>query len=239
MEQGVQATSASWRESICISVDCEDSGSPVNVEDQLFDMFKDEQDDKVHMGRFIAALTETGLRRTDPRLKEMRDNLAEVHAQLEDVEATSVTALNLDRSSFVRSQNSPIHSRSGSPRFFEWSPSRSFDGSPESRRRRVTLTSPTARSLDRRDFKKVIRDNIVLISKALRHQLVIPEWHDFCAHIEEFYWNAKNLPGGKVASYIPQLARFSPDYWGVSVCTTDGQRYGVGDTNVNFTMQSC
>ncbi|MPC31776.1 Glutaminase kidney isoform, mitochondrial [Portunus trituberculatus] len=86
---------------------------------------------------------------------------------------------------------------------------------------------------------RVIQDNIVLISRALRHQFVIPEWHEFTQYIEEFYWSAKTLTGGKVASYIPQLARFHPDQWGVSVCTVDGQRYDIGDTNVNFTMQSC
>lgn len=46
---------------------------------------------------------------------------------------------------------------------------------------------------------RVIQDNIVLISRALRHQFVIPEWLDFISHIEEFYWSVKGLTGGKVS----------------------------------------
>ncbi|XP_071551699.1 glutaminase liver isoform, mitochondrial-like isoform X2 [Panulirus ornatus] len=179
---------SSWRDSICISVDCEDdSVTPINVEDQLFDMFKDEVEETVHMGRFLAALAETGLRKSDPRLSELRSNLMEVHTALENSKDMSISSLKLDKNT----------------------------------------------------YKSVIQDNIVLISRALRHQLVVPEWHDFTSYIEEFYWSCKSLTGGKVASYIPQLARFNPDYWGVSVCSVDGQRYDIGDTNVNFTIQSC
>lgn len=36
-----------------------------------------------------------------------------------------------------------------------------------------------------------------------------------------------------------QLARVNPDYWGLSLCTVDGQRFSIGDTNVPFTLQSC
>ena len=48
------------------------------------------------------ALTECGLRRNDPRLKEMRDNLQEMHALLDYPQASSITALHLDRDAFKK-----------------------------------------------------------------------------------------------------------------------------------------
>lgn len=43
---------------------------------------------------------------------------------------------------------------------------------------------------------------------------------------------------GKVASYIPELAKANPDDLGVSLITLDGQEYHAGDYNKKFTMQS-
>jgi len=41
-----------------------------------------------------------------------------------------------------------------------------------------------------------------------------------------------------MASYIPQLARYSRDHWAVSLCSVDGQRHSIGDVDVPFTIQS-
>nr|XP_014263133.2 glutaminase kidney isoform, mitochondrial isoform X3 [Maylandia zebra] len=94
-------------------------------------------------------------------------------------------------------------------------------------------------TLDRHLFKKCVQSNIVLLTQAFRKKFVIPDFQSFTSHIDELYENAKNLTGGQVADYIPQLAKFSPDLWAVSLCTVDGQRHTVGDTKVPFCMQSC
>ncbi|CAD1472739.1 unnamed protein product, partial [Heterotrigona itama] len=99
--------------------------------------------------------------------------------------------------------------------------------------------SHETQKLNREQFRRIINPNIVLISRAFRHQFIIPDWSGFTKHIEDFYWKCKSNSEGKVASYIPQLARMSPDYWGVSVCTIDGQRFSIGDTSIPFTLQSC
>ena len=43
---------------------------------------------------------------------------------------------------------------------------------------------------------------------------------------------------GAVADYIPELAKADPDHFGISVATTDGYIYDIGDSAVPFTIQS-
>ncbi|XP_028250321.1 glutaminase kidney isoform, mitochondrial isoform X2 [Parambassis ranga] len=94
-------------------------------------------------------------------------------------------------------------------------------------------------TLDRHLFKKCVQSNIVLLTQAFRKKFVIPDFQSFTSHIDELYESAKDLTGGQVADYIPQLAKFSPNLWAVSLCTVDGQRHTVGDTKVPFCLQSC
>ena len=43
---------------------------------------------------------------------------------------------------------------------------------------------------------------------------------------------------GNVASYIPELGGADPDAFGIAVVTTDGHLYEVGDSRLEFTLQS-
>ncbi|XP_060580160.1 glutaminase kidney isoform, mitochondrial-like [Ruditapes philippinarum] len=93
-------------------------------------------------------------------------------------------------------------------------------------------------TIDRETFKQCIAKNISLISTAFRNEFIIPDFSQFCSDIDELYWHCRENISGNVATYIPQLARYSPNFWGVAACSVDGQRYSVGDTNVPFCLQS-
>ncbi len=47
-----------------------------------------------------------------------------------------------------------------------------------------------------------------------------------------------DVDSGEVATYIPELGRADPDWFSVCLCTTDGHVYEVGDSRVEFTIQS-
>ena len=47
-----------------------------------------------------------------------------------------------------------------------------------------------------------------------------------------------NCDDGTVASYIPELAKANPDHFGIAVAEVDGEVWEVGETSVEFTIQS-
>lgn len=75
-----------------------------------------------------------------------------------------------------------------------------------------------------------MKEDFQIISKAFKNQFKIPKFGDFCSVIRDIYEECKEISEGKVASYIPQLASYDPNYWGVSICTVDGQRFVIVDT---------
>ncbi|MGK7896872.1 MAG: glutaminase A [Xenococcus sp. (in: cyanobacteria)] len=56
--------------------------------------------------------------------------------------------------------------------------------------------------------------------------------------LESLHQKYQPLNSGKLASYIPQLANANPNWFAITVVTTDGRVFAVGDSKENFTIQS-
>ena len=57
-------------------------------------------------------------------------------------------------------------------------------------------------------------------------------------YLQELHARFLSLREGEVATYIPELGKANPDWFGICVVTCDGQVYEVGDTRQEFTIQS-
>ncbi|MDD5198946.1 MAG: glutaminase [Terrimicrobiaceae bacterium] len=58
------------------------------------------------------------------------------------------------------------------------------------------------------------------------------------AVIDDLHRQIAKEHSGNVATYIPELGRANPDWFGVCVVTADGKIYEAGDTQQEFTVQS-
>jgi glutaminase len=58
------------------------------------------------------------------------------------------------------------------------------------------------------------------------------------AYLDQLHANYVALREGEVATYIPELAKAGPEWFGICIATTDGHVYEVGDTRQPFTIQS-
>lgn len=76
--------------------------------------------------------------------------------------------------------------------------------------------------------------------QAVDGKLAVPDWSEFRHTITEIFTHILETErGGENATYIPILAEQDPDWFGVSICTVDGQRLDIGNTDVEFSIQSC
>ena len=60
----------------------------------------------------------------------------------------------------------------------------------------------------------------------------------FRATLDELHQRYTSLGDGAVASYIPELAKANPNWFGISAMTVDGTTYDVGEYDRQFTLQS-
>jgi glutaminase len=63
----------------------------------------------------------------------------------------------------------------------------------------------------------------------------ISEISQFVTHVHAKY---RSNSDGEVATYIPELGKADPDHFAISVVTVDGQEFSVGDSHIEFTIQS-
>lgn len=62
---------------------------------------------------------------------------------------------------------------------------------------------------------------------------------DYAATLQSIFADIQSQAiTGKVANYIPELAKVDSAQFGISLCTTGGEVYNVGDANVKFSIQS-
>jgi glutaminase len=60
----------------------------------------------------------------------------------------------------------------------------------------------------------------------------------FESYLAELLDEIRADDSGDMARYIPELGRADPNWFGIAICTVDGHVYEVGDTGVDFTIQS-
>ena len=58
------------------------------------------------------------------------------------------------------------------------------------------------------------------------------------AYLEDLHGRLAGVDTGRVASYIPELAKANPAHFSIVIATVDGQVYAVGDSGQRFTIQS-
>ncbi len=88
-------------------------------------------------------------------------------------------------------------------------------------------------------FKTIIQQSKGnLVKNAIQGTLVVPDFKSFRTAVKRIYEKAKSHTEGNVATYIPQLGRVNPEYFAVSICTIDGQRFSLGDSTIPFCIQS-
>lgn len=77
--------------------------------------------------------------------------------------------------------------------------------------RELGETSIDRLTLNQDQFERVVKDSVIIISQALQNsEIVIPDFPEFCKYVEEIYYQCKSNTNGRVAEYIPQLAKVNP-----------------------------
>lgn len=93
--------------------------------------------------------------------------------------------------------------------------------------------------INKSELSQIIPKHLEMFKKLFCQKLAIPDFEDFRDRIRTIYQETKKVHKGKVATYIPQIAKANPELLGLSITTIDGQQLHLGDYNEDFSIQSC
>lgn len=65
-----------------------------------------------------------------------------------------------------------------------------------------------------------------------------PAEPELMGYLRELHREVSALEAGRVADYIPELARADPEWFGIAIATVDGRVFEVGASRQRFTIQS-
>ena len=89
------------------------------------------------------------------------------------------------------------------------------------------------------DFSKVMAgDAAPFLQRALRRDLAVENFREFCEDLVKIYHEVAPLDVGELPDYIPALAEVDPELFSISICTVDGQQFSYGDIDEEFCMQA-
>jgi glutaminase len=75
-------------------------------------------------------------------------------------------------------------------------------------------------------------------SHATVHRVTTPRTNPIERYLQTLLQRFRNLADGQVATYIPELGRADPNWFGICLATMDGHVYEIGDAQQRFTIQS-
>jgi hypothetical protein len=93
-------------------------------------------------------------------------------------------------------------------------------------------------ALDFPAFSRVIAPAGLLVERALQGTLAIADFDRFRARVAGVFAEAAQNRGGDQARYIPPLADANPEQFGMAIVSVDGQALELGDSGVDFSIQS-
>jgi hypothetical protein len=149
------------------------------IEDAIYDLFKHPNSDKFDVAKFLQALIQTGIMPTDPRLKHFYTELVR-------------RGLAHDGDGKRQGDCTQVYMRCAA--IYDATQTMCFPSSLTSH----SVLECFDGELDKETFKECIRHSIVLVTKALQNQLVIPDWKAFVDQVTDV---VKEAQKGK-ESYI-------------------------------------